>query len=133
MSLIGEGISHRGLVQEEFHTPFFVTGAVTKADVNKPVTIDATANTSVKIAGDGDVIVGVLATVENRTVEGVVVGTVAMKGGFGMIGVAGHTIVVGSTVVGSATAGQVKAATVADFGQNIVTKVDGDAIEVLIL
>lgn len=133
MAIIGEGISHRGLIQENFHIPFFVTGTVTNADINKPVTIDSAANHSVKIAGDGDKIVGILATLENRAIEGVVVGTVAMKGGFRLTAVTGHGVTVGDTVIGSATAGQVKAAAAADWTQNIVTKVDGDVIEALIL
>lgn len=132
MAQIGEGISHRGLVSEDFHYPFYITGTVTSADVGKAVTLDATAAHSVKLAGDGDQVIGYLVTYEDRVVEGVKVATVAMKGGFRFTAVSGHTIAVGGTVVGSATAGLVKAAAAADYSMNIVTKVDGDLVEVLL-
>lgn len=139
MAIIGEGISHRGFVHEDFNIPFNITGSVDKDNIGDPVTIDTANARAVKIAGDGDPIIGVLMSYEDRTVEGVKVGTVAMKGGFRMTAESGHGVTVGDTVVGSATAGQVKArrnagdtANEADYSMNIVTHVDGDTIEVLI-
>lgn len=128
MAIIGEGISHRGLVHEDFNIPFNVAATMTQADVGKPVTLDDSADRAVKLAGDGDPIIGILMSFEDRSVEGVKVGTVAMKGGFRVTG----TAAVGDTVVGAATAGEVKAAVAADYSANIVTFVDGDAIEILI-
>ena len=53
--------------------------AIVKADEGKPVTIDTAANNRVKIAGDGDNILGYLEVVENRVVEGIKVGTIALN------------------------------------------------------
>lgn len=132
MAIIGKGISHRGFVHEDFNIPFNLKAGIVAADVGKPVALDSTAARTVKLAGDNDVIIGVLASWEDRVVEGVLVGTVAMKGGFALTGVSGHSIAVGDTVIGSATDGEVKAAVSADYTQNIVTAVTGDVIEVLI-
>jgi|SRR5680860_605148 len=140
MTIIGEGISHRGLISEDFHYPFYVTGTVTAADVGKAVAIDATAPRAVKLAGDGDVIVGVLVSYENRAIEGTVVGTVAMKGGFRLQkDAAAAAIVIGDSVVGGATSGEVGPRRNAgntlnepDHSFNIVTAVSGTDVEVII-
>ena len=141
MSVIGEGISHRGLVSEDFHFPFYVTGTVTAADIGKAVTLDAANTRAVKLAGDGDRVIGALVSYEDRVVEGTKVGTIALKGGFRFQKAAGtDAIVVGDTVVGSATAGEVgprrntgDSANEPDLSANIVTAVSGSDIEVLIL
>lgn len=140
MAIIGEGISHRGLVSEDFHYPFYITGVVTTADVGKAVAIDAAAAYSVKLAGNGDRVVGVLVSYEDRVVEGVKVATVALKGGFRVTKAAAATAIsVGDTVIG-AGAGEVKprrnagdTANEADHSQNIVTSVNGTDIEILIV
>lgn len=139
--MIGEGISHRGLISEVFHFPFYITGTVTLDDVGKAVTYDTTAAKSVKLAGAGDPVVGSLVSYEDRVVEGIKVATVALKGGFQFTKAAGtDTIVIGDTVVGSATAGEVgprrntgDTLNEPDLNSNVVTDVNGDAIEVLIL
>lgn len=131
MAIIGEGISHRGFVHEDFNIPFYVSGTIAQADIAQPVSIDTGANHTVKMAADDDVIVGVLATYEDRVVEGVKVGTVAMKGGFQFAAVSGHTITVGGSIV-SAGGNEVKQAAAFD-GRTLVTKVDGDVVEVLFM
>lgn len=139
MAIIGEGISHRGLVSEDFHYPFFITGTVTSADVGKAVSIDTAAAYSVKLAGADEVVVGVLVSYEDRSVEGVKVATVATKGGFRVTkAAAAGAIVVGDTVIG-AGAGEVgprrnvgDTANEADYSLNIVTSVNGTDIEILI-
>lgn len=138
MAIIGQGITHKGLVQENFETAFYISGTVVAADVGKPVALDITANHTVKLAADDDVIVGVLTAYEDRAVEGVKVATVGMKGGFSFTGVSGHAVLVGDTVI-SAGGGEVKArrnagdsANETDPALNIVTSVDGDTIEVLL-
>lgn len=130
MAIIGEGISHRGLVVESFYFPFYVTGTVTQDDIGKAVSLDATAAKSVKLAADGDAIIGELVSYEDRVVEGVQVGTVALKGG--MRFTASGVVAVGNSVIG-AGAGVVKAAVAADHSNNIVTAVDGTLVEVLIV
>lgn len=74
-------ISLKGLFHEDFQYPFMVAAGITEADEGKAVTLDTSAANTVKLAGDADVILGRLEKVENRTVEGVNVGTVSLFGG----------------------------------------------------
>lgn len=129
MATIGVGVSLRGIEHEEFHYPFNLASAVTADDVGKPVALDATAANTVKVAGDGDVIVGKLATYENRAIEGVKVGAVALKGGFKFS--TSGTVAVGDSVQG-AVGGAVKKLTTANYALNMVVEVGtGYAIVVM--
>lgn len=77
--------SLRGIVHEEFHYPFLVSGgtAVNIQDVGKAVTLDTAAANTVKLAVDGDSILGPMVVYEDRTqAEGTVNGTVALRGGY---------------------------------------------------
>ena len=128
MATIGVGVSLRGIEHEEFHYPFNLASAVTADDVGKPVAIDATAANTVKVAGDGDVIVGKLVTYENRAIEGVKVGAVALKGGFKFT--KSGTVAVGDSVCG-AVGGAVKKLAAADYSLNMVVEVGTDYVVVL--
>lgn len=128
MATIGVGVSLRGIEHEEFHYPFNLASAVTADDVGKPVAIDATAANTVKVAGDGDVIVGKLVTYENRAIEGVKVGAVALKGGFKFT--KSGTVAVGDSVCG-APGGAVKKLAAADYSLNMVVEVGTDYVVVL--
>ena len=128
MATIGVGVSLRGIEHEEFHYPFNLASAVTADDVGKPVAIDATAANTVKVAGDGDVIVGKLVTYENRAIEGVKVGAVALKGGFKFT--KSGTVAVGDSVQGAA-GGAVKKLATADYSLNMVVEVGTDYVVVL--
>ncbi|MCG7629000.1 hypothetical protein MHM88_14405 [Epibacterium sp. MM17-32] len=131
MAIIGQGISLRGMVHEKFHYPFYLASGITNADVGKAVALDSSAANTVKLAGDDDKIIGKLVTHENRSVEGVLVGTVALRGGFRFTkAAAAPAINVGDTVVG-AGGGEVKAAASADHADNMVVEVDGDNIIVV--
>ena len=129
MATIGVGVSLRGIEHEEFHYPFNLASAVTADDVGKPVTLDATAANTVKVAGDGDVIVGKLATYENRAIEGVKVGAVALKGGFKFA--KSGTVNVGQSVQG-APGGAVKALTTANYALNMVVESGTDYVVVVL-
>lgn len=129
MATIGVGVSLRGIEHEEFHYPFNLASAVTADDVGKPVTLDVTAANTVKVAGDGDVIVGKLVTYENRAIEGVKVGAVALHGGFKFT--KSGTIAVGDSVCGAATSGAVKKLATADWSLNMVTEVGSDYVIVV--
>lgn len=120
MATIGVGVSLRGIEHEEFHYPFLLASGITSADVGKAVALDTTAANTVKLAGDGNQVVGKLVTVENRVTEGILVGTIALKGGFKFTKVG--TINVGDSIVGSATAGAVKAAASPDHAANMVVE-----------
>lgn len=129
MATIGVGVSLRGIEHEEFHYPFNLASAVTADDVGKPVALDATAANTVKVAGDGDVIVGKLVTYENRAIEGIKVGAVALKGGFKFT--KSGVIAVGDSVQGAATSGSVKKTTTADYSLNMVVESGTDYVVVV--
>lgn len=129
MAIIGQGISHRGLTHEPFHYAWNLAAGITAADVGKAMAVDSSAASTAKLAGDGDQVIGKLVTVEDRTVEGILVGTIAHRGGFKFTGEG--AIAVGNTVVGSTTAGTVKAAAVADHADNIVVEVNGTDITIV--
>lgn len=64
---------------EAFQLTVNLASGITSADIGKPVTQDTSADNQVKLAGDGDPIIGVLYTVEDRVNEGTRVGTVEFK------------------------------------------------------
>lgn len=74
-------VSLRGLYVEAFQWTFLGT-ALTAADVGKAVTLDTSAANTVKLAGDGDKILGILEVVEVRTQDSVITCTVALYGGY---------------------------------------------------
>ena len=82
-----------------------------------------------KVAGDGDVIVGKLATYENRTIEGIKVGAVALKGGFKFA--KSGAVTVGQSVQG-APGGAVKALTPANYALNMVVESGTDYVVVVL-
>jgi hypothetical protein len=90
---------------EHSNRTFKMSGSVTKADEGKAVSLDTTAANTVKLAADGDAIVGRLEIYEpgraTCTVQLHFTETLPVK--------AGETITLGDTVVG-AGAGEVKAA-----------------------
>ena len=120
MATIGAGVSLRGMEHEEFHYPFNLAAGITAADVGKPVALSTTAANAVKIAGDGETVIGKLVVVENRAIEGVLVGTVALNGGFkfSTTGV----VAVGDSVQGAGS-GNVKALAAANYALNMVVEV----------
>jgi hypothetical protein len=139
MAIIGQGISLRGMTHEKFHYPFYLEAGTLAADVGKAVAMDSTAANTVKLATDGDIVIGQLVTREDRVIEGVLVGTIAMRGGFTFTEKAAPTyaIALGDSVVG-AGAGEVKArenagntAKEADLTDNIVVEVVGDQITII--
>jgi hypothetical protein len=80
-NVIGNGVSLRGMYHDEFQYPFLLAAGITKADQGKAVTPDASAANTVKLAGDGDRIIGRLEVVEIRVQEGINIGTVSIQGG----------------------------------------------------
>ena len=105
---------------------------ITAADKGKAVAIDATAAKTVKLAGADDIIIGHLSTVEDRVTEGVLIGTVDLKGGFSFPIATGETVEVGDTVIGAGS-GEVKAAGSADYTDNVVTEVASGRATVILL
>ena len=117
---IGAPVSY-GFALNDFMFTYLVSGAVTAADVGKAVTLDTTVANTVKLAGNADKVFGRLETFEDRVTLGIKVGTVSRKFKDRLPKTAA-AIAVGDSVTGSATAGSVITAVVAD-PSNIVIEV----------
>lgn len=121
-----------GIYFEDRKVTMVLATSIVKADEGKPVTIDTAANNRVKIAGDGDNILGYLEVVENRVVEGIKVGTIALNYVAQWPIKAADALAVGDVAVGAGS-GEVKKATlvvttaqepaVKPWGKNIVVAV----------
>lgn len=122
------GVTLVGIPQQDFRFTFRLTAGMVAADIGKPVALSTAANNTVKLAGDGDVVIGRLLTYRNLTTEGIIVGTVELKGGF-RFDTTG-AVAVGNQVVGSATAGAVKAGT---NPRSLVVAVNGATADVIFI
>lgn len=109
--------SPNAVVAHSFSLPDFtftmnVSGAVALTDVGKAVSLDTTADNTVKLAADGDEIFGRLESVEIDGLDGLKVGAVSRKFRAPLpvkAGLAGFNVVArGDTVVGAGN-GEVKA------------------------
>lgn len=104
MAAIGSGgVSLRGIPQPDFSFTFKLHASITAADIGKPVAMSTVANTVI-LATTGSKILGMLATYEDRTIEGIKVGAVETKGGFNFPVLAADPLVIGDSVVGGAAA-----------------------------
>lgn len=129
---IGSGVTLEGLRSEEFSYTWNITGtAGVNPGIGVAMTQDVSANNSAKVTTDGAVVLGALMSYENRIQEGITVGTIARKGVF-VWEYTGTAPTRGAGVVGSATAGKVKAAAGAVVN-NIVVAVDTGAATVTVL
>ena len=122
------GVTLVGIPQQDFRFTFRLTAGMVAADIGKPVALSTAANNTVKLAGDGDVVIGRLLTYRNLTTEGIIVGTVELKGGF-RFNTTG-AVAVGNQVVGSATAGAVKAGV---NPRSLVVAVNGATADVIFI
>lgn len=64
---------------DDFQFTVNLAAGITLADEGKALTQDTSADTTMKLAGDGDPIDAILIKVENRVIEGHLVGTVGFK------------------------------------------------------
>lgn len=107
------GVRLDGYDDKDSQFTFLLHSTIVAADIGKAVSQDGTSPNQVKLAADGDLIVGWLSTVEPRTIDGLLVGVVNCLGVDLMPICAGLTstavVVVGSSVIGSTTAGSIKA------------------------
>jgi hypothetical protein len=127
---ITAGINPVNIHNELWHIPMNLAAGITQAHIGRAVTLDATAPNTVKLAGDGDPILGRLETVEHRQVEGILVGTVAMQGVLHLPydGTPSPAITPGAALVGAGN-GFVKVDTAAPSGAapyRLATAVDTD-------
>lgn len=132
MAEIGFGVTLRGYVFPTWNLTFNLKAGITTSDIGKAVALDSSAANTVKLAGDGDVVIGRLESVENRLQAGILVGAVALKFSDRLpvkAGLAGAEVVaVGSSVVGAGS-GEVKARTVTsvatpDYNDNMVVALE---------
>lgn len=113
--LIGNGVSLRGLYDEDAAFTWNVTGVASSAAaalvVGTVMSQDLMVANSVKQSVADESILGVLGSCEYRSLEGITVGTMYHSGCFQVpyVGV----IAIGDQVCGSATPGSVKKATIA--------------------
>lgn len=75
-------ISLKGIYHDDSAYTFLLASGITTADIGKAVTIDSTAANTIKLAGNQEVILGRLESVEERTAEGITVGTIICAGSF---------------------------------------------------
>ena len=129
MAIIGAGVTLRGQTQPESRYTFVLEAAIVVGDIGKAVSIKAGSANTVKLAAAGELVVGRLYSFEDRTVEGIKVGTVETRGGFVMTTTG--VVAVGNSVVGDAIAGTVKAG--ADSRNRIVEILTGTTAVVLFL
>lgn len=122
-------VSLRSFYDENWSITYAITGTILQADTGKLVTQDTSAANTAKLAGDGDLPLGVLSTLENRIQEGIVVGAVAMKGVFA-IPTTG-AVALGASVVGSATPGVAKAAAAGSNQTRVVEILSGNRAVVI--
>lgn len=103
-----------------------ISGAVTDADVNKAVSIDAAAANTCKLAAEGAEILGRILVVEDRTSQGEgIVCTVEMRGGLEFPYKTGESLAPGDKIVGAGS-GEVRKATAGDAVPLLWTVVEVD-------
>lgn len=96
-----QGVTLKGTIPDNNLT-FVLNDAIVEADEGKLVTQDTSDANKVKLCGDGDEILGKLFRYEDRSVEGVKVGSVIITGGLEFPVASGTTLKVGDKVVGAA-------------------------------
>ena len=126
---IGAGVSLNGLFVEDFSWTFNLAAGIVAADVGKPVAIDTSAANKVKLAGADDHVIGRLEVVEDRVGEGILVGTVMLKGSLKFAKQVGNTINIGDTVVGDGSGG-VKAMDLAALVDSTTGTANGTVVDV---
>ena len=129
-AVIGFGVTLQGFEADDFSYTWNLNSAVLVADLGKPMTLDTSADNTIKVAGDGDTIIGGLLTFEDRLNEGIKVGTLKRKGTF----VWDYTTAParGVGVVGAAVSGKVKSAG-GPIVNNFVTRVNTTDLNVTVV
>lgn len=95
-------VSLRGIIHDEWEYTFALAAGITQADEGKAVELDTSAANQVKLATASANVLGKLLKVENRAQEGILVGTVALKGPL-KFDYTGTDLAVGDGIKGSTT------------------------------
>jgi hypothetical protein len=125
-------LTHSGIRTETAAATFYLASGITQASIGLPMAIDPTADFTVKIAGDGDQVIGYLESHEYHADTNTRLGAVSwhLCTTFTYEGAAPTR---GQGILGSVTSGTVKAAGATVVTHNIVTAVDttNSTVEVL--
>ena len=119
MAYSHQNVTLRGFHFEDFSLTVNLAAGIVAADVGKALSWDTTGPNKMKLAADGEEIVARLATVENRTVEGTLIGAAEFRFSNTLPIKAGQTVAVGAKAVG-AGAGEIKAAGAGVAGLQVV-------------
>lgn len=130
MSQIGT-LSLKGIFHEDFQYPFLLKAGITEADEGKAVSLDTTAANTVKLAEDNDVIIGKLERVEDRSIEGILLGTIALHGGMEFLTNPDVAVGVETPVVGSYLEGAEDNATNAGYVQGVAGPTKWVVVEIV--
>lgn len=106
-NLASGGVTVVGIGTNLLIPSLLLTTGSAATDVGLPISQDTTAANRGKPAADGDLILGILQSYEDRVQEGIKMGAVAMKGGFRLQYKSGDAVAIGDSVV-SAGGGEVK-------------------------
>lgn len=101
MAQIGNGVTLRGLEVSSDYVTVNLDPAITEADEGKALAVSASGANLFKLAGEGDIIRGFLDKVENREIEGVVVGSMCTRGWFKLPLAEDDTATYGDSIVGA--------------------------------
>ncbi len=101
MAQIGNGVTLRGLEVSSDYVTVNLDPAITEADEGKALAVSASGANLFKLAGDDDIIRGFLDKVENREIEGVVVGSMCTRGWFKLPLAEGDAATYGDSIVGA--------------------------------
>lgn len=118
-------VSLRGFHFEDFSLTVKLAAGIVAADVGKALAVDGSNPNQLRLAGDGDAVIARLATVENRAVEGQLIGAAEFRFANVLPIKAGEVVAAGDTAVGAGN-GEIKSAAVADYNANWVAEVVGN-------
>lgn len=124
------GVTIVGIAQEPTLT-FYLASAIAATDIGKPVKLDTSANNTVALAGDGDIIFGVLESYEDRANDGVKTGAVTLAGGYRFTYKTGDAVAVGDYVVGAGS-GEVKKTTTANSTKVVAKNTTTQTVDVFL-
>ena len=119
-----------GFTQNDFvFTMFLAAGhGLTDAElIGRVVSIDTSAQATVKVAADGEAVYGRIFQVEDRSQEGVVTVSVETRFRKRIKKASGTSMDIGDTAVGAGN-GLVKSAAAADPAKNVVLAVDSEYV-----
>ena len=115
-------VSNWDMIDQDHIVTFTLPNTVVDADVGRPIALDTAGPNRAKIAGNDEIIIGRLETVEKRSASQTV-GGVSLSGIMRLPLGAAQVVNIGQSVIGHASG--VKAATTPNLADNYVIEVIG--------